>query len=141
MKTDVYTPRLDGLFWWITVPTALIMLGTTIGLAISYPPSMFFMIPMCLLVAYFFVSPLFGYVELRDDCVFVRFGFFTKREIPYSSIRGVQKERKFYADSIISLKNAMEHVNIKYNRFDMTTVSVKNNDGLILEIERRIALK
>ena len=37
----------------------------------------------------------------------------------------------------MSLKNAMEHVNIRYNAFDVTTVSVKENDELMRELESR----
>ena len=45
--------------------------------------------------------------------------------------KGIVKERKFYAESMMSLKNAFEHINIKYNAFDVTTVSVVDNDGFI----------
>lgn len=138
MNEKIYKPLIGGLYWWIVIPTSALMLGVTVGLAVSYLPSLFFMIPLCLLEAYFFVSPLFGYVELRSECVFVRFGFFLKKEIPYGKIRGVSKKRRYYADSTVSLKCAAEHVNINYNRFDVTTVSVKDNDDLMEQIERRI---
>ena len=137
MNTKVYKPLVGGLFWGITIPTAVFMIGMTVGFAISYPPSLFYMIPICLLIAYFLVTPLFGYVELRPKSVFIRFGFFVTREIPYDKVRGVVKERKLYSDSMLSLKNAMEHLNIKYDRFDMVSVSVVDNDGLMEEIEKR----
>ena len=35
----------------------------------------------------------------------------------------------------MSLKNALDHINIKYNKFDITTVSVVDNDDLIRKIE------
>jgi hypothetical protein len=38
---------------------------------------------------------------------------------------------------MVSLKNAIEHVNIKYNSFDVTTVSVVDNDGFIEELKER----
>ena len=38
---------------------------------------------------------------------------------------------------MMSLKNALEHVNIKYNAFDVTTVSVVGNRDLIKEINER----
>jgi hypothetical protein len=60
------------------------------------------------------------------------------REIPYSKIRGFVKERKFYSESMTSLKNALEHVNIKYNSFDVVTVSVTDNDDFIGELNLRI---
>ena len=59
-------------------------------------------------------------------------------EIPYTSIRDVCKERKFYSDSMMSLKYTLEHVNIKYNRFDLVSVSVVENDELIRDLTVRI---
>jgi hypothetical protein len=77
-------------------------------------------------------------VELRENSIFVKFGFFVKREISYSKIRDAVKVRKFYSDSMISLKNSFEHVNVKYNTFDILTLSVKGNDEFIDEIKARI---
>ena len=77
------------------------------------------MIPADLFVLYFIISPLFGYVELREDSLFIKFGFFMNREIPYPKIRGTSFEHKFYSDSMLSLKNSADHVNIKYNTFDI----------------------
>ena len=62
-----------------------------------------------------------------------------KKEIPYHKIRAIEKERGIYCNSIMSLKNALDHVNIKYNKFDVTTISVVGNDDLIREIEARRA--
>jgi hypothetical protein len=39
---------------------------------------------------------------------------------------------------MLSLKNSFEHVNIKYNKFDMITISVKNNDELIEKLQKHI---
>jgi hypothetical protein len=64
-----------------------------------------------------------------------------KREIPYGRIRGMSLERKFYSDSMLSLKGAFEHVNIKYNRFDLISVSVRTNDALIDALNERISNK
>ena len=96
------------------------------------------MIPVCLFVLYFFISSLFGYVELREETLFIKFGFILKKEIPYSEIRGMKKERRVYSESMISLKNAMEHVNVRYNKFDTVTVSVIDNDELIDNLSARI---
>ena len=38
----------------------------------------------------------------------------------------------------MDLKNAIEHINIKYNKFDMVTVSVVENDDFVLELNKRI---
>ena len=60
-----------------------------------------------------------------------------KREIPYEKIRGAKKERKWYSDSMLSLKNSMEHVNLLYNTFDFVTISVVDSDELIRELNKR----
>ena len=130
-----FLPLIDKLFWWISIPTSVLMLALTV-LSTAAPIALFIIIVCDILVAYFLVSPLFGYVELRDKCVFIKFGFFICREIPYDKIRGVEIVRKFYSDSMISLKNSIEHVNIKYNRFDVISVSVKKNDELIRYISQ-----
>ena len=135
-----YKPLVDRLFWWILIPSAVFMAVITVVLILApAPAAVVIVILSAATVAYFIVSPLFGYVELREECVFIKCGFFVKREIPYGRIRGVEKTRKWYSDSMLSLKNAMEHVNIKYNRFDIFSLSVVGNDELMAQIEERIA--
>ena len=136
MQTKVYKPKVDRTFWWISVPTLLLLLCGTV-LACFEPVALFIMLPVDALSIYFVVAPLLGYVELREHSVFIKYGPFLKREIPYVKIRAVVSDRKFYSESMLSLKCAMEHVNIKYNSFDVTSVSVDDNDGLIAELERR----
>ena len=136
METKRYTPLIDKLFYFILIPTAVLLLGATV-LSCFEPTSLFIMVPVDILCIYFIITPLFGYVELREKTVFIKFGFFMKKEIPYSKIRGVVKARRYYADSMVSLKNSLEHVNIKYNTFDIVSVSVKDNDGFIAELEAR----
>lgn len=138
MENKRFKPKLDKLFWVILIPTSALMLGLTLITAFFYPAILFYTAPIDLFIAYFMVSPLFGYVELRESCVFIKFGFILKREIPYNKVRGAQKEKKMYSESMISLKNAIEHVNIKYNTFDIVTVSVKGNDELIAELSARL---
>ena len=94
-------------------------------------------IPTDLFTLYFVITSLFGYVELREETVFVKFGLIMKKEIPYSRIRAVEMQRKLYADSMVALKNSIEHVNIKYNSFDVTSVSVVDNNRLIEELKKR----
>lgn len=136
MQNKRFRPLLDKLFWITWVPTALIMLAVTL-LSLYHIVALLLTLLVDVFVFYFLVSPLFGYVELRESSVFIKFGFFLKREIHYEKIRGVTRERKFYADSILSLKNALTHINIKYNSFDMVSVSVVGNDELKNEIESR----
>ena len=137
MKTMRFYPLFDKLFWIIAVPTSLLLLAATVIPAIFDLTILFLMLPLDLFTLYFIVSPLFGYVELREETLFIQFGLFMKKEIPYTRIRGVTKERKWYSESMMSLKNAMEHVNIRYGSFDVVTVSVKDNDSFIEELNKR----
>ena len=132
-----FRPKLDKLFWIISSILLAIVIGITVT-AIFMPITLWVIIPTDLFILYFVLSPLFGYVELREETVFIKFGFFLSREIPYSKIRGMSKERKWYSDSMMSLKNSLEHVNIKYNTFDMVSVSVNDNDELIRELAARL---
>ena len=138
MQVKVYKPKLDRVFWWISVPTLALLLGMTV-LACFEPMVLFIMLPTDAFTVYFLIAPLFGFVELREHTVFIKYGPILKREIPYARIRSLTRDRKFYSESMLSLKCAMDHVNIKYNSFDVTTVSVVDNDGLVAELEKRRA--
>lgn len=136
MENRIFKPRYDKSFvitWAVAV--VLVAIGTVI--AAFSPVALAILIITDAATVYFMVSPLFGYVELRESTVFIKFGFFMTREIPYERIRGVSKDRKFYSESTVSLKSALEHVNIKYNTFDVVSVSVRDNDALIDEISKR----
>jgi hypothetical protein len=39
----------------------------------------------------------------------------------------------------MSLNNALEHIDIRYNTYDVVSVSVVDNDALIEEIDKRRA--
>lgn len=133
-----FKPLVDKLFWIIFIPTVLLLAGVT-SASVFHMDLLFVAIPMDCLVIYFFLSPLFGYVELSDESIYIKYGFIMKKEIPYTSIRGIVRERKFYSDSMMSLKNSFDHVNIKYNSFDVTTVSVIDNDIFVMELQKRIS--
>ena len=140
MKNERYKPKVDKLFWWLFSITNGVLLAILVPTTIDAPTTLFINLPIFLFTNYFFISSLFGYVELRERELFIKYGFFLKRSIPYAKIRSLQKERKFYTDSILSLKNAMEHVNIKYKSFDVTAVSVTDNDALIVAINEKRGL-
>ena len=140
MKNERYRPKVDKLFWWLFSITNGVLLAILVPTTIDAPTTLFINLPIFLFTNYFFISSLFGYVELRERELFIKYGLFLKRSIPYAKIRSLQKERKFYTDSILSLKNAMEHVNIKYNSFDVTAVSVTDNDDLIAAINEKRGL-
>lgn len=137
METKVYKPLVDKLFYLIAIPTALLLFGVTL-ISIFTPIALLVIIPMDLFTAYFIISPLFGRVQLTEEAVFIKFGFFLTRVIPYSKIRRVEKTRKWYSDSMLSLKNSMEHVNIAYNRFDIVSVSVKDNDAFVYDLTEKL---
>ena len=137
MKNERYKPKVDKLFWWLFSITNGVLLAILVPTSIDAPSTLFINLPIFLFTNYFFISSLFGYVELRERDLFIKYGFFLKRSIPYAKIRKLEKDRKFYTESILSLKNAMEHVNIRYNSFDVTSVSVTDNDSLIAAINEK----
>ena len=136
MENKRFKPSFDKLFWWPLIITAIVLIPMTVISAFA-PISLLVTIPVDLLVAYFLVSPFFGYVELRENSVFVKFGLILKKEIPYSKIRKIQRDRRIYSESIMSLKNALDHVNIRYNACDVVTVSVIDLDSFIDELNKR----
>ena len=140
MENKRYKPLVDKLFYIIAIPTVVFLAAVTVISAFE-PLSLLITIPTDVFTLYFLVSPLFGYVELREESLFIKYGFILKREIPYAKIRGTVKERSFIAESMLSLKNSFEHVKIKYNTYDVTTVSVIDNDCFVMELKKRSALK
>ena len=140
METKRYKPLVGGTWLGIIIPIELIMLAAIVLIIIFDPMGLWIMIPTLLFVLYFFVSPFFGYVELREETVFIKYGIFLKREIPYKRVRAVVKGAGFYSESMLSLKCAREHVNIKYNSFDVTTVSVKGNDEFVAALSEKCGI-
>lgn len=138
MENKRYKPLIGKMFFIIWIPTLILLFAATV-ISAPYITALLIILATDIFSLYFLISPLFGYVELREDEVFVKLGFFTTVEIPYNKIRDVVKERKLYADSLISLKNSLDHVNIKYNTFDMLSVSVVDNDELIDMIKTKIS--
>ncbi len=135
-----FKPLVDKLFWITFIIAILLLVGVTVPVFL-YPAPLAIIITLLvdLIVVYLLVSPLFGFVELRESSLYIKYGFFLTREIPYSKIRGINKEKKLYADSMLSLKNSVEHINIKYNTFDVTSVSVAGNDELIKALTERMS--
>ena len=136
MEIKRFRPAIGKMFWAICIPTVALLAAAT-ALSVVSLAAFLIILFTDLLTVYFLITSLFGYVELRENSVFIKFGFVMKKEIPYDKIRGITKERKFYSDSMNSLKNTLEHVNIKYNTFDLVSVSVTDNDALIRELKAR----
>ncbi len=138
MENVKLKPQIDRLFLFIWIPTLILLaVGTVISCASTV--ALLILIATDIFTLYFLISPLFGFVELREQTVYIKFGFLTSREIEYARIRAVETERKFYSESMLSLKCAYEHVNVKYNSFDVTTVSVRDNAYFAAELDRRRA--
>ena len=131
MEEKVFKPLVDKVYLSLLAFTLGVMLALTVLLAFKAPISLISLVPIDLLVLYFVVSPFFGYVKLGEDRLYIRFGIILKREIPYDKIRSAEKVRKFYSDSMLSLKTAMEHVNIRYNTFDIVSVCGVGSDSLV----------
>ena len=140
MKNARSKPQIDRLFWFIWMPT-VILLAVGMVIACASTVALLIMLATDIFTLYFLISPLFGYVELRERTMYIKFGFFTSREIEYSRIRSVNTERKWYSESMLSLKCAYEHVNIKYGSFDVVTVSVDSNAALAAGLELRSKAK
>ena len=142
MESVRFKPLFDKLYWITLIPTAVLMAALTVMAAVDSPlTAVALALPIDIFTFYFFVSPIFGYVELREDSVFIKFGFILKREVPYGKIRGIEKARSAISDSLLSVKSSFEHVNIKYNKFDVVSVSVVGNDAFIKELDARVSGK
>ena len=137
MPIKRYKPLIDKLFYILASVTLAVVVIPTVICGISAPKTLFIMLPILLFVAYFFISPLFAYVELRESSLFIKYGFIIKREIPYEVIRKIEKERRIISTSILSIKNALDHVNVKYNRFDVTTLSLQDSDEFLNALNER----
>ena len=135
-----FKPLIGKMFWLIWLPTIALMTVAT-AISVSATAALIILIAVDILVVYFFLTSLVGYAELRENTLFVKLGFILKREIPYEKITRITKDRKLYTDSLLSIKNSMEHVTIRYNRFDVVCVSVVTNDRFIEELNARIDAK
>ena len=138
MNLKRYKPLVDKYFWIIWIVLSIFLIPITI---LSYTQIVPFILMLIvdIFCYYFMVSSLVSYVELRKDTLYIKYGFILKREIPYNKIRGIEKERRVITYSMLSIKNALEHINIKYNKYDMTTISVVGNDELVIELNKRIS--
>ena len=89
MERMRFKPLVDKLFWIIAIPTAILLVLLTV-LAADYIASGILIAFVDVFVLFFIISPLFGYVELREDSLFIKYGLILKKEIPYEKIRGIR---------------------------------------------------
>ena len=138
METKRFKPRFDKLYWFISVPTLLFVLAVVAVSCVFEPKMLWWTMPVMLFVTYFLASPFFGYVELRENFLFIKYGLILKKEISYRKIRKIECKKSYIAESMMSLKGAVDHVEIRYNRFDLTIVSVKEQEAFVEELKERI---
>ncbi len=134
--TKRYKPKKDKLYVWLSVTVNAVCLPMLV-IGSFDPISLFAVIPIILFCNYFLISPLFGYVELREDHLFIKYGLLLKKCLPYSKIRSAEIKRSVISEAMMNLKLSLDHVVIKYNSFDFTIVSVKENEAFISELTER----
>ena len=134
MGNKRYRPKVGGLYFAIFLPTLALILAVTVLAAIYDPFSLAVTVTVFLLILYFAVSPLFGYAELREESLYIRYGFFMKVDIPYSKIHSVKRARRLISYSTVSLKCDVEHIEIRYGIFDETTISLVDSEEFVAEL-------
>ena len=134
-----FKPKIDSYYLWILIFTELVLLAALVLCLVEFTLGGFFiMLFTFIFTSFFIISPFFGYAELRDGELYIKFGFFLKKSIPYSKIRAVEKKRRWYSESMVSLKMAMNHIDVKYNRFDVVSLSIKDEEIFIEELNKKI---
>ncbi|MGM9969290.1 MAG: PH domain-containing protein [Anaeroplasma sp.] len=137
-----YKPKIDKLFY------ILLIIVNTLLLAILLIPILVFnsfeglpfTIIVVLFVDYLLLSSIFGYVEIKENLICIKYGLILKKEIPFNKIKKLEIKRKWYSDSLLALKNSIEHVDITFNSYDKTCVSVKDNYAFVEEVKKKLAL-
>ena len=140
MNINRYKPKIDKYFYFIWIPLATLLIAGTILSTISIP-ALIILLCTDVLTFYFMVSSLVAYVELRENTLFIKFGCILKREIPYDKIIDIKKDRRVITYSMLAIKNSLEHIDIKYNKYDFVTVSVKDNDKFIKDLKSKMNSK
>lgn len=134
-----FKPKTDSYYLLILIFTELIVLAALVLCLAEFTLGGFLiMLFTFIFTSYFIISPFFGYAELRGGELYIKFGFFLKKSIPYSKIRAIEKKRRWYSDSMVSLKMAMDHIDVKYNRFDVVSLSLKDEERFIEELNKKI---
>lgn len=134
-----FKPKIDSYYLWILIFTELALLAALVLCLVEFTLGGFLiMLFTFIFTSFFMISPFFGYAELRDGELYIKFGFFLKKAIPYSKIRAVEKKRRWYSESMVSLKTAMNHIDVKYNRFDVVSLSIKDEERFVEELNKKI---
>ena len=137
MKDKIYKPLIDKYFYYIWAPIT-ILLAICTYISLFEVTSFFIMVSTDIFTFYFMISSLVGYCKFQEETLYIRFGFILKIEINYKDIIEIKKERGVMTYTMLSLKNALDHITIKYNKYDFIAISVKNQEDFIQELELRI---
>lgn len=133
-----FKPLVDKYFYTpIILVLILFIAPIMVGIVCKQIDQIIITSLLFIVIGVLLISPLFGYVKIEDDHIFIKYGLFFKRKIFYTNITEITKERKFYATSLISHKTALDHVFIKYNKYDDTCISIKNMDVFIALVEEK----
>ena len=138
MENKRYKPIKRTMYYLIRVPL-LVAMAVATAISSTEPIALLIMLPTDALVVYFLLSELMAYAELQDEGVFIRFGFFAKQFIPYDSVYGCEKVEKWYADSTntFAIKTAVEHINLKYDKWRTLSLSIEDADGFMMALETK----
>ena len=140
MKDKIYKPLIDKYFYYIWTPIT-ILLAICTYISLFEVTSFFIMVSTDIFTFYFMISSLIGYCKFKEETLYIRFGFILKIEINYKDIIEIKKERGVMTYTMLSLKNALDHITIKYNKYDFVTVSVKDNDKFIKDLKSKMNSK
>ncbi len=90
MESQKFKPLIDKSFFIIWTPTLILLAAATVIAAFDLL-AFLILLSVDVFTLYFLLSSIVGYVELREDTLFIKFGFILKKEIQYGKIREIKK--------------------------------------------------
>lgn len=133
-----FKPQVDKYFYVpIIFVLILFIVPIMVGIVCKQMDQIIITAVLFIVIGTLLISPLFGYVKVENDYLYIRYGLFFRRKITYASIKEVEIEHKYYATSLISHKTSLNHLFIKYDSLNDTCVSVKDMDVLLALIEEK----
>ena len=79
MQAIRFKPLYDKLFFIIFIPTLILVTCAAVIPAIFDSKTLFITLPIFLFTLDFFISPFFGYAELREGSLFIKYGLVLKK--------------------------------------------------------------
>ena len=133
-----FKPYIDKYFYVPIIFVLILFIAPiTVGIICRQADQIIVTSVLFVVIGVLLTSPLFGYVKIEEDHIFIKYGLFYKRKILYTSIKEISKEHKYYATSLFSHKTSLDHVFIKFDEANDTCVSVKNMDVFIALVEEK----